>query len=351
VTRRLILLCTRSPSVMRKRTTEGRAGVIAQEFHHMFHLRVMSHAYSIRNFSLMTTKSAVTLKNVTRRFARITAVDQVSLEIEPGQAVALLGPNGAGKTTTVEMVLALIKPDDGVVNVFGASPADAITEGRVGAMLQDSGLPEGARVAELIALIRSLYPNPLTIEETLRLSDLSDVAGRQVQRLSGGQRQRVRLAMALAGNPELLILDEPTAALDVEGRRAFWRRARSFVSQGRTLLFATHRLEEADSVADRVVVIAAGRVVAEGTPNDVKARAIGRSEVRFSADGVDGQLLDRLPSVESVKHEGQRITLYTTDPDVTVRALLQLVSHIEGLEIERAGMEEAFLSLTRREES
>jgi ABC-2 type transport system ATP-binding protein len=217
------------------------------------------------------------LDGVTRRFGAITAVDGLSLHIERGETVALLGPNGAGKTTAVEVLLGLMQPDAGTVRLFGGRPADAVARGRVGAMLQDAGLPSGATVAELIGLMQGLYPDPLSLEDALRLTDLGDVAGRQTQRLSGGQRQRVRLAMALAGNPELLVLDEPTAALDVEARRGFWDRARASVAEGRTLLFATHRLEEADAVADRVVVISRGRLVADGTPDEVKAQSVDES--------------------------------------------------------------------------
>jgi ABC-2 type transport system ATP-binding protein len=162
------------------------------------------------------------LDGVTRRYGQVTAVDGLSLEIQRGQTVALLGPNGAGKTTAVELLLGLSQPDQGVVRLFGGPPAVAIATGRVGVMLQDAGLPQGARVAELIGLVASLYPNPLRLGDTLRLGDLEEVAARPVERLSGGQRQRVRLALALAGNPQLLILDEPTAALDVDARRTFW---------------------------------------------------------------------------------------------------------------------------------
>jgi ABC-2 type transport system ATP-binding protein len=217
--------------------------------------------------------SIVTFDDVTRRYGSLTALDRLRLEIEPGETVALLGPNGAGKTTTVELLLGLGTPDRGVVRLFGGPPGDAIAAGRVGAMLQDAGLPQGLRVVELVNLIRGLYPDPLPLAEALRLCDLEQVASRRVERLSGGQRQRVQLALALAGNPELLVLDEPTAALDVQARRAFWQRLRAGVAAGRTVLFATHRLEEADAVADRVVVLARGRLLADGTPTQVGAQA------------------------------------------------------------------------------
>src|SRR5215211_5455059 len=262
-----------------------------------------------------------TLDGVTRRYGRVTAVDGLSLQIGSGETVALLGPNGAGKTTAVELLLGLINPDAGVVRLFSGPPADAVAAGRVGAMLQDAGLPQGAKVGELIGLVRSLYPDPLSVADALRLADLEQVADRQVQRLSGGQRQRVRLALALAGNPELLVLDEPTAALDVDARRTFWQRVHGYVSAGRTVLFATHRLEEADAVADRVVVIAHDRLLADGTPDQVKAQAAGRSTVSVAADGLPRYLLENLPGVAAVEEDRGRLTLSTSDPDATVRAL------------------------------
>jgi ABC-2 type transport system ATP-binding protein len=291
-----------------------------------------------------------TFDGVTRRYGHVTAVDGLSLQIQRGQTVALLGPNGAGKTTAVELLLGLASPDQGVVGLCGGPPADAVAAGRVGAMLQDAGLPPWARVAELIGLVRSLYPQPLPLADTLRLADLEPLAGRPVERLSGGQRQRVRLALALAGNPELLVLDEPTAALDVDARRSFWERVRGYVSAGRTVLFATHRLEEADAVADRVVVIAGGRLLADGTPEQVKAQAAGRSTVSVAADGdLPRELLERLPAVAAVEEDRGRLTLSTSDPDATIRALLQQAPRAQGLEVTRAGMEEAFLHLTHQQ--
>jgi ABC-2 type transport system ATP-binding protein len=296
------------------------------------------------------TKSALiaTLDDVTRRYGHITAVDRLSLEIQRGQTVALLGPNGAGKTTTVELLLGLANPDEGMVRLFGGPPADAVAAGRVGAMLQDAGLPQWARVAELIGLVRSLYPQPLPLADALRLADLEEVANRRVERLSGGQRQRVRLALALAGNPALLVLDEPTAALDVDARRGFWERVRGYVSAGRTVLFATHRLEEADAVADRVLVIAGGRLLADGTPEQVKAQAAGRSTISLAAGDLPRMALENLPGVQTVEVDRGRLTLHTTDPDATIRALLQQAPNVEGLEVTRAGMEEAFLQLTHQ---
>jgi ABC-2 type transport system ATP-binding protein len=218
-------------------------------------------------------RPVASLEGVTRRFGNVTAVEDLSFDVEGGHTVALLGPNGAGKTTSVEILLGLREPDAGAARLFGGPPEEAVARGLVGAMLQDAGLPSGATVAELIGLMRGLYPDPLDLSDALGLADLEEVADRQVQRLSGGQQQRVRLALALAGNPELLVLDEPTSGLDVAARRAFWERARASVAHGRTLLFATHRLEEVDAVADRAIVISRGRLVADGRPEEIKARA------------------------------------------------------------------------------
>jgi ABC-2 type transport system ATP-binding protein len=288
---------------------------------------------------------------VTHHYGDLTAVNDLSLVIGRGRTVALLGPNGAGKTTTIEMLLGLTKPDAGSISLFSGAPIDAVAHGRVGAMLQDTGLPQGVKVTELIGLIRGLYTNPLPIADVLRLADLTDVADRQVHRLSSGQRQRVRLALALAGNPDLLVLDEPTAALDVEARRGFWNRVRAYVREGRTVLFATHRLDEADAVADRIIVISNGRLVADGTPNEVKAGAGGPSTVSFTAHGIPEHILAGLPAVEAVESTNGRMTINTTDPDRTVRALLQRAPQVRDLDVRRAGMEEAFLSLIREGET
>jgi ABC-2 type transport system ATP-binding protein len=289
------------------------------------------------------------LSGVTRRFADVTAVEDLSLEIRPAETVALLGPNGAGKTTAVELMLGLQRPHAGHVSLFGGSPHDAIAAGRVGAMLQEGVLPPGAKVGELVDLVRGLYSSPPPLAEALRLGDVEDIADRRVEKLSGGQRQRVRLAVALAGGPELVVLDEPTAAMDVATRRSFWSGVGDYVSGGHSLLFATHRLEEADEVADRVLVIASGRLVADGPPAAVKAIARGRSAVSFRANGTPIELLERLSAVEEVELARERITLRTSDPERTVRALLEAAPQIEDLEVTAPRLEEAFLTLTREE--
>jgi ABC-2 type transport system ATP-binding protein len=248
-------------------------------------------------------------------------------------------------------MLGLRRPDAGKITIFGGSPHDAIAAGRVGAMLQEGDLPPGAKVAELVDLVRALYPSPLPLADALRLGDIEGIADRRVERLSGGQQQRVRLAIALAGAPELLLLDEPTAAMDVAARRSFWSAAGEYVSDGRSLLFATHRLEEADEVADRIVVMASGRVVADGSPDAVKAIARGRGAVSFRANGTPLEILERLPAVEEVELARGRATLRTADPERTVRALLETAPHIESLEVTAPRLEDAFLALTGEEDS
>lgn len=285
------------------------------------------------------------LSNVTCRRGGALAVDDLSIDVRRGESVALLGPNGAGKTTTLELLLGLVQPQAGVVHVTGSAPRDAIARGRVGAMLQSGGLPPRATVVELVELVRGLYPHPLPLDDALALCDLRHVAGRRVETLSGGEQERVRLALSVAGGPELLVLDEPTAAMDVSARRAFWARASEYVAEGRSLVFASHRLEEADGVANRVVVLSHGRVVADAAPDELKASMAVGGSVRFSAGGVPLQALERLPAVDAVELDDGRVTLHSFDPDRTLRALLERVPEIDGLEVTRPRLEDAFLGL------
>src|SRR4051794_20603375 len=200
------------------------------------------------------------LAGLRKSYGDVHAVAGVDLTIAPGEVVALLGPNGAGKSTTVDMLLGLTKPDAGTVTVFGASPHDAVAKGTIGAMLQGGALLDDATVGETVAMVASLHRSPMPVADALRRSGVEDLANRRCNKLSGGQKQRVRFAVALVSDPDLLVLDEPTAAMDVQGRREFWKAMRGFTNTGRTVLFATHYLEEAENYADRVVLMRAGQV-------------------------------------------------------------------------------------------
>jgi ABC-2 type transport system ATP-binding protein len=275
----------------------------------------------------------------------VHAVRGVDISIEPGETVALLGPNGAGKSTTIDLLLGLLAPDAGTVELFGGPPADAIAAGRVGAMLQTGALLREVSVRELLEMMASLYPRPLGVDEVLDLCGLQAMAGQRTEKLSGGQTQRVRFACALVSNPDLLVLDEPTVAMDVEGRHAFWATMRGFASRGTTIVFATHYLEEADAFADRAVLTARGAVVADGPTTEIKAR-VGRRTIRATLSGADLDALRALPGVASAERRGEAIVLSCTDSDAAIRALLAEEPEAGDIEIAGAGLEEAFLELT-----
>jgi ABC-2 type transport system ATP-binding protein len=293
---------------------------------------------------------ALKLTGVARTFGAVRAVDGIDLSIAPGETVALLGPNGAGKSTTINMLLGLLAPTEGSVEVFGMAPERAVRAGRVGAMLQEAGFVPNATVREMVELARAVYPKPLPTGEILKIADLTDLAGRRLDKLSGGQSQRARFAFALAGNPDLLMLDEPTSSMDVASRQAFWAAMRAYAAGGKTILFATHYLEEADDFADRVIVVANGKVIADGPGAEIK-KVVGGRTVSFDLDGASGADLDRLPGVTSVELRGERATLRSDDSDATVRALVTSGRPFGNLEIAGAGLEEAFLALTNSTEA
>ena len=287
---------------------------------------------------------AVRFDDVSFRYGQVRAVDGLNLSIATGEVVALLGPNGAGKSTSIGLLLGLLRPGGGSVDVFGQPPARAVAGGRIGAMLQENRLLPRTTVGELLTFMHALYRAPMPVEEVLDLADLTALRRRTVERLSGGQAQRVRFAMALIGRPDLLVLDEPTSALDVEARREFWTVMRRYAGTGRTVLFSTHYLEEADQNADRIVVIAAGRTIADGTARDIKRLVPGRT---VSIDAPDA-LVDRfgaLPGVVATEFRAGRAYLSSTDSDGTVRALVEC-GRLRGLEVVGADLSDAFLALT-----
>jgi len=289
--------------------------------------------------------AAVRLSGLRKHYGDVRAVDGVDLVIAPGEVVALLGPNGAGKSTTVDMLLGLTRPDAGTVTVFGSSPQDAVTGGAIGAMLQGGALLDDATVGEVVGMVASLHRAPLPVAEALRRTGIEDLAKRRCNKLSGGQKQRVRFAVALVSDPDLLVLDEPTAAMDVQSRRDFWRAMHGYTDTGRTVLFATHYLEEAENYADRVVLMRDGRIVADGTVAEVTSLVSGRV-VRAAIPGVTEASLRPLPGVSEVELRGDRATISSNDSDATLRALLATFPQAHDIEVAAVGLEGAFLSLT-----
>jgi ABC-2 type transport system ATP-binding protein len=294
---------------------------------------------------------AVAFRDVVKRYGAVVALDRASFQVGRGETVALLGPNGAGKSTAIDILLGLRRADAGQARVLGDEPGRAVAAGRVGAMLQTAGLPEGARVGELVELARRLYagarrgPEPRGRAELLDLAGITELARRPLDRLSGGQAQRVRFALALAGRPELLFLDEPTVALDVESRRRFWAGVQAVAAEGTSVVFATHYLDEADAHADRVVVLHRGRVVADGPPASVKATTSVRT-IRAVLAEPDPAWLLTLPGVQQVSVHGRGVTLRSADADATVGAMYARGLAVRDLEVTGAGLEEALLALT-----
>jgi ABC-2 type transport system ATP-binding protein len=291
----------------------------------------------------MTTTTAVTLNGVTKRYGEVQAVAGVDLTIRSGEVVALLGPNGAGKSTTIEMLLGLVKPDAGAVAVYGSDPVSAIAAGRVGAMLQSGGIIEDAKVGELVSLVAHLHRDPLPIGEALERAGVTDLTDRVFKTLSGGQKQRVRFAMAIVAKPDLIVLDEPTTGMDVESRRAFWASMHAETAQGRTVLFATHYLDEADTYADRVVLMRGGRVVADGTAAQIKATVSGRT-VRATIPDADLPSLAALPGVRNVETRGTVVLLQCENSDLVLRQLLDTTS-AHDIEVWSPDLEDAVLAI------
>lgn len=287
---------------------------------------------------------AIDLRNLTKRYGAVTAVNDLTLQVAPGEIIAFLGPNGAGKTTTIDMMLGLARPDIGTVQIYGKTPTEAIARGEIAAVMQTGGLLKDFTVEETVQFTASLYAHSRPAKEVLERAGIAHIATRRVGKCSGGEQQRLRFAMALLSDPRLLILDEPTTGMDVEGRREFWTAIREDASRGRTVLFATHYLDEADAYADRIVLIRQGSVVADGTTAEIKNLASGR-RVRATIESPNLESVRALSGVTHVEQRGDSLLVSCTNSDVVARYLLT-ETDARDIEISSQNLEAAFVALT-----
>lgn len=289
----------------------------------------------------------VQLVNATKRYGSKNVVNGFSFEAQPGEIVALLGPNGAGKTTSISMMLGLKRMTAGQAAIFGHTPTDIAARQRTGIMLQESGLPSTLKVREIVELFSRLYPNPISNQDAIAAAMLTHKSENRIANLSGGERQRLYFALAIIGDPDLLFLDEPTVGMDVTARNIFWERIRHMHARGKTIVLTTHYLEEADALAERIVVMNKGHQVAAGTTAEIKAGVMGKI-VRFRSPRLTltSAGLSALPGIDKVTTEDNRAEIYTKTPEETVRALLNGDFDVHDLEVTGASLEEAFVALT-----
>jgi ABC-2 type transport system ATP-binding protein len=292
-------------------------------------------------------KEVVRLINVSKTFKQKTAVNHINFSINKGEVVAILGPNGAGKTTTISMILGLLHPTSGDINILGRSTQDKKVREKIGVMMQEVSMMPGLKVHEILTLIRSYYSIPLSQEELIKITGLTEQDLKtQAEKLSGGQKRRVSFALALAGNPDLIILDEPTVGMDITSRNRFWKTVHDLSKQGKTIIFSTHYLQEADDVADRILLFKDGGIVADGTPSEIKSKIV-KQTVSFIIDPeVTLEKLYQYPEIHQITRNNGRVTIQSTNTDRVVEILFQEKLGVRDIHIEQGKLEAAFEQLT-----
>ncbi|MGG1516031.1 ABC transporter ATP-binding protein [Paenibacillus oryzisoli] len=293
-------------------------------------------------------KSIITLDRVSKAFKGKIAVDDLSLSIGEGSVVALLGPNGAGKTTTVSMILGLQEPTEGTIRLLGGKPRDTAVRDRIGAMLQDVNVIEGLTVLETIDLFRHYYSKPLPLQKLVEISGLDAERNKRASALSGGQKRRLGFALALAGDPSILFLDEPTVGMDITARQHFWETVRGMAARGRTIILTTHYLEEADSIADRIVVINKGKLIADGSAAEIKASTNQKTIYFTAGPGLTPEMLAGIEAITDVTWSGRRVKIISPDTDQVIFAIVQRQLDIKDIEIHTGGLEDAFQFLVQQ---
>ncbi|MFD0692866.1 ABC transporter ATP-binding protein [Paenibacillus sp. GCM10027628] len=293
-------------------------------------------------------KPIIALDHVSKDFKGKLGVDNLSLSIEEGSVVALLGPNGAGKTTTVSMILGLLQPTKGTISLLGGKPQDRSVRDRMGAMLQDVNVIEGLSVLETIDLFRSYYSKPMPLQKLIQISGLEAEKNKRASSLSGGQKRRLGFALALAGDPSVLFLDEPTVGMDITARQHFWETVRGMAAQGRTIILTTHYLEEADSIADRIVVINKGKLIADGSSAEIKATTNQKTILLTAGPHLTSEMLNDIPMITNVTWSGRRVKILSPDTDQVIFAMVKRQLDIKDIEIHTGGLEDAFQFLVQQ---
>jgi ABC-2 type transport system ATP-binding protein len=299
------------------------------------------------NEYIASSSVVAALRDVSKRYGSLTALDHVDLEVRRGELLAVLGPNGAGKSTSIGLLLGLIRADDGRVELCGRDPQEIEARRRIGVMLQSAALPPTLRVGELLRLAASYYPHPRDIAESAKLAGIADLLARPYGKLSGGQQRRVQFSLALCGRPELLFLDEPTVGMDIDARQKLWAAMRVLVAEGCAVVLTTHYLEEAEALAQRVVVLGKGHVLSEGSVDALRAR-VTATRIRCRSD-LDAAAIAAWPQVDSATNEDGRLNIVTAHAENVLRRLFDADPAIGELEVRRAGLAEAFTELTRED--